>query len=333
MTSPWIRKKEFPLNYARPIVDVLHAMSVNGTIRVVGTSSLRAVQYSADVDAQEDVPSLSDKQFKGVIRRLQKLKGVRIGDIKCGSDESKRVIPADAHIHDCHVVGYDESMPPIQFLEAKASHKEHILRWTPQQVLKGRDGSMTLKEALKTPGTIKVDTLVFSDGRFIEVSCVYKTSYTYEGSMSQELKESVLANLYDGNLFKAYRRIFSVARLEQDLPTIQALIEVFNGDLGNLYTILSDIQVLQDSSGLPKTLLAEEIEGFRTRLASIWTLPSLLKQEPSLDKDIARLSVSPLRSSRLLTTLEERLSRILQDATPSAMEAIGLYPIPHKYLP
>ena len=317
---------QFPQTYPRPVLDVLRAMNVED-IQVVGTASLPSIEYSADVDAHDIVPNLSAKQFQDVIRRLKKLP-VKIGDIKCGSDESKRVIPIDAHIKDCEVIGYPAAKTPVEFLEAKASHKEHILRWTPEEVLRGKKGAFTLSKALKTPGTVKVDTLVFAEGRYIEVTCVYITKFTSPEVVERELKESVLANVYDGNLFKAYRRIFSLARLEDDTPTVDALLQVFNSELGALYQILGDIQVLQDAGRLSKKNVAKEVEGLRTRLSTIRTSSTLLKGEPGLDKELFRLP-SPLAYS----SLERRLNTILQDATRHTTQAIGLYPIPHKYLP
>jgi len=211
--------KTYPDNYPADAVRVLDAMSFGKGLVLLGSMSLRSQQYAGDYDGFEVVkmkgtaatvlPRLR-KRFQAMIRELQSMKNVWIGDIKAGVVEDWRVINKAAHVAGGRVVGYHyaaskkvlhdlvakkvitakeaaaagallkPSLSPEAFLAAKDDLKFHIVRWSPKEVLANhktlRDGStMTLEQAFHTPGIAKMDTIgLVQNNRFTDFSVIYE---------------------------------------------------------------------------------------------------------------------------------------------------------------
>ncbi len=220
MTDP-TSPKEYPTNYPSDAVGVLDAMSFTDgkAVRLVGSMAIRSQQYAADYDGIEVVRlsepsdkealSILSEKFKGIIKRLRSHPNSFIGDIKAGSVEEWRVIPADAKLVGSEVVGFNSAfargrinelvrdkviteaeakeahslvrdVTPTSFALAKAVLKYHIVRWTPGEVLAGhkklRDGrTYTLEEAFSSPSISKLDVISFvENSRYTEFSMVYE---------------------------------------------------------------------------------------------------------------------------------------------------------------
>ena len=282
--------KEFPRNYEPNVVEVLQAMSLTGdgkNIRVIGSASLRRIQYAGDYDANEVTKkhiSWVAKALGDVIRRLKQIPLLVIGDIKVGEKDGEPY------------------------------------RWTPAEIEKGYKKDISLEEAMRSGGIVKLDTIaVVSGGRYVEIGCVYRYGYdarplTTEEAM-RELKDSIREELKDKNYWKALKRMFSIARLTGNKARVDRLTDVFNSDLGRLYSVISDITVLEyliENKEGQTALMAEEIGGFKSRLANIWTLPEFIKAEPTFDKTLDEAAEAPRDALRLLRRLRERFSSILQ---------------------
>ena len=211
--------KTYPDNYPEDAVRILDAMSFGKGLTLLGSMSLRSQQYAGDYDGYEvvkmkgAVPAVLTKlrkKFQAMIRELQSMKNVWIGDIKAGVVEEWRILNKAAHVSGGRVVGYDAkhsksvllslvakkvlsskeakeastllkpSLSPEAFLAAKDELKFHIVRWTPKEVLANRkvlrDGStMTLEQAFHTPGIAKMDTIgLVQNNRFTDFSVIYE---------------------------------------------------------------------------------------------------------------------------------------------------------------
>lgn len=284
-----LEEKEFPRNYEPTVVEVLEAMSLTGdgaNLRVIGSASLRRIQYAGDYDANEvstKPMSWIAKALGDVIRRLKKIPLLVIGDIKCGEKNGE----------------------PI--------------RWTPKEIESG----VGLEEALKTGGRTKIDTMaVVSTGRYVEIGCVYlygaMAKPPDEQDLIKELEISVKEELADKNYWKALKRLFSIARLEDSKSAaarVERLSNIFNSDLGRLYAVISDIGVLEyliENRVGREDIMAAEIAGFRSRLSNIWTLPEFIKAEPGFDKSLEKAADAPREALTLLRRLKGRFMTILQ---------------------
>ena len=284
-----MEEKKFPRNYEPTVVDVLEAMSLTGTgrnIRVVGSASLRRIQYAGDYDAhdisRESIPTIA-KQLGDVVRRLKKIPLLVIGDIKCGE------------------------------------WKGEPIRWTPSEI---EEGGAALEDALHTEGKTKIDAIaVVSGGRYVEISCLYlygdKVVPPDESVLVKELETAVQDELDAGNYWKALKRYFSILRLtEKNEKKQQRLVDIFNSDLGRLYTVISDIDVLEyliENEKGRGDIMSREIAGFKARLSNIWSLPEFIKAEPGFDKTLDKASEKPRAALTMLRRLKGRLDSLLQE--------------------
>jgi hypothetical protein len=210
-----VASKSFPANYSRSVLKVLEAASMTGLkhLQVVGSSSVRSQQYSADYDTVESVSVRGPKEvvesLQTIIKRLRVLPDCFIGDIKCGEvaewdpfTEGARVNMEDDKIEDFNIKRsqsvidslkasnvispneasgairlLDKATTPMGFLEAKKEIRYHILRWKPYQILEGkqkyRGHVFSLEDAVMSKGLIKLDLISNIDNRFTEFSIIY----------------------------------------------------------------------------------------------------------------------------------------------------------------
>jgi hypothetical protein len=361
-----LRLKRYPDNYASRVVAILEAMSLNGHMTIVGSSSVRSMMYAADYDGYE-VVTISGKsreaalrefagRFQSSVRELKRMDDVWIGDIKIGVIDAWRVIPVSGdwdvtaarekvkQLRSAGIITADESREALGLLAkattkaAKISAREgikfHVLRWTPREVLDGqkrmRDGRyIQLAEAMGTPGLIKMDVIAWLGAEgYTDFSVIYelrsgrRVLNPVDIDVVRSLHESLLFYIYDRNYFKALKRLYSIARHEKDVPRVAKLGAVLNSDLGRLYQVVSDIEtlltLLEEHGGADARDVAEELDGFVTRLSHIWELSDYLRAEPGILAEIRRIIGLPLKQMAApLTALGKRLDTILQtDSKP-----------------
>jgi len=271
-------ERDFPDNYNDQVADVLEAMSLSKgeNMVVIGSGALRPIIYAGDYDANEILkqsPAQVAKGLKDVVRRLKKMPKVIIGDIKLGGT-------------------MDEPR-----------------RWKPEELLKSN-----LTQAIGEPGLRKIDAVANVNGRYIEFSTVYL--YPKEELNTKDyikdLQRAAREKIGDGNYWKALKRWFSIQRLRGVKKDVEELIPIFNGDLGILYSVMSDIEVLmyliQNKKG-SKELIRAEIQNFKDRLSHIWNTPEFQKKEPKFLEELERAEGGDLR---LLERLYNNFWSILQ---------------------
>ena len=290
-------EKEFPRNYPTSVVEVLEAMSLSDGkgMRVIGSASLRSIQFAGDYDANETVsgtPAKVAKGLQGVIRRLRELPNVVIGDIKCGGTM------ADP------------------------------LRWTPAEIIAGKNGHTSLEEAVAHDAMRKVDTVAFVDGRYVEVSVVYlfAKEEISDKVLIDELKTEIKDKLSEGNYWKALKRFFSIQRLTNQKKA-EAMTPIFNGDLGRLYSVLSDITtllyMLENKKGKTE-LIQREVDSFRSRLSNIWRLKEFIKKEPEFDKALTDAVEHPGKLEAILSRLSKHFDAVLQGEAKHLVKKWGV---------
>ena len=360
--SAILKEKTFPSQYPVDAVKVLKTMSfTNGNdLQIVGSQSLRSQLYAGDYDAYEVVegtfPTRQDalehyaKKFQSIIRTLKSMNNVYIGDIKSGLIEEWRVIPktGSSKLRDAttkvesllqsKIVSDKEAKlalsvlkarpDPLDILKAKDAIKFHIVRWSPEEVLKGhkilRDGrKYSLTEAFGSPTITKLDVIALIQGRYTELSIVYEFHNGDETlnpdiiDPEHSLKNSIKLLQSEGNLFKVIKRKFALAKLKNDIPKVEKYNTILNSELGKLYVVYSDVktlvELLEDHS-VPKSKVADAIAGFKHRLGRIYSLEDYLKTETAILKqlDSAMESDNPLP---ILTKVQDHLLDHLSRAT------------------
>jgi hypothetical protein len=170
-----------------------------------------------------------------------------------------------------------------------------------------------------------------ANNRFSEFSIIYQ--FIVSGKVinpvptglaviERGLRESVVAYFESGNYFKVLKRLFSLARIHGDKATLDALTPILNSDLGRLYYIISDCDVLLfllDKAKAPGPPIKYEVDYFIHRLANI-SLPAVA-QNPALNKQLHRIAKSPL--DKMATPLEkfrDQLDDILQKSAKPVLD-------------
>ena len=205
-----------------------------------------------------------------------------------------------------------------EFLLARAEIKFHIVRWTVGEVLRGKqilaDGrEYTLQEGFGSPSRSKLDVIAFAAGTFTEFSLIYefrnggRVLNPFPEDPKKSISEDIITAMAMGNEVKALKRVFSLARLEDDVPLMEAVLPVLNGDKGRIYALKADIQTLIDviRKNVSLGLVKQEIDDFKNRMANVWATDSFIKKEPRLLAQITAILGQSNRSkmARQLETL------------------------------
>jgi hypothetical protein len=231
-----------------------------------------------------------------------------------------------------------KSSPTIpEFLLAKQKIKFHIVRWTPPEVLRNakvlRDKrTMTLEQAFSSPTISKMDVIgLVQRNRFTDFSVIYefrnngKVLNPDKIDIGQSLKEAILAYSAEGNWFKVLKRRYALAKYLNDVDTVKKLTPFLNSDLGRLYHIVGDIgtltNLLDNFSGVPMDIVRYEIDQFRNRLSTIYSLQDYLKNESEVFGTINRILKLPQKKMvQPLSKLGDTLEKYLQDNTKAIMD-------------
>ena len=349
-------------------------------LNIVGSMSMRSQDWAGDYDGYQvaTVKERSDaaaaKAFAGQwaanIKKLRAMKDVYIGDIKCGTVEEWRVIPRTARVVDGKVLDYNavacrkrldelkakgvispaeakdaaelcKPSPSIpEFLLAKQKVKFHIVRWTPDEIIRGRkrlrDNSiMTLTQAIQTPTIGKMDCVgLVQNSRFTDFSVIYefrngdKLLNPDKINITESLREAIMAYSAEGNYFKVLKRRYALAKAENDLAMVRKLTPILNSDLGRLYHVVGDIGTLTNLLEMPRVPMAKvrfEIDQFIGRLSGIWTMKDYLAAEPEIIGRIhAILKMSKSKMVDALDRLGNQLEGYLQHATKAVVQKAGL---------
>lgn len=264
-------------------------------------------------------PQEAVKGLQTIVRRLLKNKNVVIGDFKAGLIEEW--MPVKGSIQKGKVVGYKaselkerlqklkplltaeekalsipSSPSPAEFLSLAQKLRIGLVRWTPAEILKGskklRDGrTYTLEEAIQSPTITKLDiTAYVKEERFVELSIIFVFKRNgkalnedpNENSVTNSLRESILALEHEGNYFKMAKRIYSLAGVLGNTQAQHKLARVFNSDVGRLYSIVSDLETLSDlydAGHKPdEKKVKQELDNLRVRLGYI-NLPGFREEQ------------------------------------------------------
>ena len=358
-------------------------------VSIVGSSSLREIRYFADVDCYErtqikgssraDALKNASKRFRKQIKNVLSYPLTYMTDFKAGSIEDFVVIPKDAHIHKGKVLGYSavesrnkvnhlfnhgvitheehisalellvDKPSPTQFLLAKDKLRFNIIRWTLDEIMKGkkvyRGKKVSLAEAFGQPTIIKLDLITLVDNnRFIEVSIIYELLHIGHHQLNGighpdyagMLRDSLLEYSVEGQVFKVSKRQFSLLRFLNKKSKANELISYFNSDLGLLYSIISDLDTLvllvETTKHLPRKRVEFELKHLPARLGGISRLKDILLDEPDILHQLKTIEQKP-RNIKAIEMLSNELKHILNKNAKASLTSLGFYPLTAFYLP
>jgi len=364
-----VSRKVYPDGYPVDALQILSSMSFsNGrNVVVVGSMALRSQIYAGDYDANETVQVHSIHntvlKFKDIIRNLQDIPLTYIGDIKSGSIEEWKVI-GDTYNYKESKQKLDElllheiitkkehsdglkllkpHMTKLDLLEAQNFLRFHIIRWKPNEILKGYkilvDGrKFTLEQAFESPTITKLDVVSWiQNSRFTDFSIIYtfkKNGKILNPGMrdfENAIRENIFMLKHEGNYFKMAKRMFALARYKKYNSVLQILSNMFNGDLGRLYIVYGDLGTLESMFETPIHIPNEKVEfeldQFRSRLSNIG-LPKYLEAENSILLSIDKLMELSDKDTVLkqIKDLKEKLYKLLTHYAKQYIEAHNIMP-------
>jgi len=163
------------------------------------------------------------------------------------------------------------------------------LHWSANDVIRGmlplpNGGNLLLTDAVLMPEMIKLDIFFYYNSRFIEESVFFKI---FVGEMpinvkvSDIVKDIAVDGLHyyeEGNLLKAAKRAFSIAKYLKDMGPLQALGSIVTSEIQILGQIMSDISTIQlmVEKGIAKEVVPQiydEVQFFKERAANIISFP------------------------------------------------------------
>jgi hypothetical protein len=243
-----------------------------------------------------------------------------------------------------------ESSPSVEeFLLLEKEVRPHIIRWSVRDVLRGflylRDGRrFTLEDGIQTPALAKIDAVALVErSRFTDFSCIY--SFRWKRTVlnkvqmepEHELKKNIVALEAAGNYYKMAKRIFSLLKGERRSAALVAALSVmFNGDLGRLYSIISDMGtllfLLENESVLPLKKVQYEVGQFRARMGNIFHTDRV-NTERTLEDLLGLETATRAGLQRGLRDIEERLSGVLNAESAKMLRQLKVLPVPSSLRP
>jgi len=219
-------------DYTKEERKIFAYLTLHGTQRIVGSASLKEVEYSADYDLMENISFEREPEiyeliltlFREKFKTAYKSKNIWITDFKCGVLAGGKPI-----------------------------------RWDRQSIAKGyqiiEDVKIYFVDCLQEKSSIKLDVISLIDGLFHEFSELYFLTFgdykTYEPvyTKKKNIETSLLIDVKKyqekGNYMKTLKRLFAYLRISETDPALQQeLVSFFNSSVGELSSYKSDLELI-----------------------------------------------------------------------------------------
>ena len=307
-------------------VDVINLFSVRGKKRLIGSSSLRAVQYASDYDVETllnnvDLAEVA-RLFKSAYQEIDD--DVWITDFKCGLDER---LVYDGDYSDKSLKKYLRN-PLItakqrtDILKATGEDRMekvrdlYILRWGHRDIINGYillcDGTKkTFKDAMMDKTTMKIDLIIKVGNQFCEVSENYyikigdRTNYTHSPTkkeLESDLEEDI--QYYSTkDSFKSLKRLFSILQVEgsrKNKVKMDKLLEFFNGQVGYLNKIKNELGILEVLLEQPRSPKWEDVvanlQFIKEQISSVYEIPLSADVFKDIDKITVRTALRDIKT-------------------------------------
>ncbi len=288
--------------------DLIDVFSLKGKARLIGSQSLRAIQYGSDYDIQTDLKNTTGEQ---VAQRLQKAyeeakknPDYWITDFKAGWDD--RLIYRGDYSKDSiedYLEKHADLIPKKRAAAIRKADGEEeiklvrdlfILRWKPADIKRGWvkmiDGKKKyLKDAVLDKTTLKIDLLGKVGNQFVEISENYtiKTKDGKNNKVKQSQKEmeedfeDEITYYSRKDSFKALKRLFSLLQLdgkEKHKKALDQMVEFFNSQVGYLNKIRNELKILeqvltQDFRKVKWEDVEENLQFIKEQISNVYQIP------------------------------------------------------------
>lgn len=327
-----------PIQLNNSVSSLITRFAVKGKWKLIGSNSLRSSMYGSDYDVETDLYSSQNaivKHFQKAFEDAHLDKDVFITDFKCGWD-TRLVYEGDFSKSSLKkylknpLIGRSYKMAINRATGEKQMDlvKDlYILRWKPKDVENGRikliDGSYkSFEDCLLDPTVLKIDLIKKVGNQFCEVSENYyikfkngKSNYPEEPT-KKDIEKSFGEDIRyysHKNSFKALKRLFSLYLIEGDKEKqINQMIDFFNGQVGYLNKIKSELEILealliQDYRKPKWEFIYQNLQFIKEQLSSVFEIPISNKIFGEIDKISEKSALTDIVTIKdyLLTKLNE----------------------------
>jgi len=201
--------------YNKNIEKIGRMISIESKINVVGSAAIKRSLYYSDYDLFEQV-----------------------------NDKSESMIYA-------HFLGLFNKIHVMDNIVI-SDFKLGDLRWTISDIVKGVNNGVSFNDALKKKSIIKIDIISLINGKFYEISEVYKICLDGKCNVDYKLDDIIeditteyTEKVKSGNYMKALKKMYSIIKLKNNKdPRLNILLEYFNSPIGLLYRNNSELQTM-----------------------------------------------------------------------------------------
>lgn len=306
--------------------DVINLFAIRGKKRIIGSASLRAIQYASDYDVETMLNGVSPSTIANLFQNAYKEIGdeVWVTDFKCGLDER---LVYNGDYDDKSLKKYLKN-PLISAKQRKDILKAtgedriekvrdlYVLRWSHQDIIAGYikliDGTKyLLSSAVMDKTTMKIDLIVKVGNQFAEISENYyikvggETNYTKQPT-KKELESDLEEDIHyysKKDSFKSLKRLFSLLQIEgvkKNKPKMDKLVEFFNGQVGLLNKVKNELGILEVLLEQPRKPKWEDVEAnlqfIKEQISSVYQVPMTESVFQNIDKITSATALSDIRT-------------------------------------
>ena len=277
-------KKEYPNDYNLQIKEAIKLLSAKGTKPIIfGSASLKSMIYAGDIDLMQPLSfSEQKKQIQEIIKNIVKNpeygSTYQLGDIKIGTTDYGLLLQKEiGKYKNKKVIDYNPKNIKKIFDDLPSEIKNNynipkipedpnrnlglwielyyfihglsVIRWTPEEILKGVSKSgIKIEDAILSSTLSKIDLYFYLNGRFIEITNFYydKSQDMGKSDMINGLQLNLLKYVYteDKNFLKALKRLNAIARLNVNYEIIDKLKFILSGNIALLSSAKTDLEIL-----------------------------------------------------------------------------------------
>jgi hypothetical protein len=126
------------------------------------------------------------------------------------------------------------------------------MRWTINEIMKGVNNGVSFENALQSKSIIKIDIISLINGKFYEISEVYKICIDGKCNMDYKIDDVInditteyTDKVKTGNFMKALKKMYSIIKLKNlKDPKLDILLDYFNSPIGLLYRNKSELETM-----------------------------------------------------------------------------------------
>jgi hypothetical protein len=236
--------------------------------------------------------------------------------------------------------------------------QHRILRWSEEEILRGYKLlpgkiKITLKTALAMHTPVKIDEVVFINGRFIEatnfIQLAYEEGDNYvpinidlekehdaETQLPQEIEKLYYSNMWYSP-FKMIKRMYSLSRHRLDQNTLLKILPFISSNTSLMYQIKSEIDIiillLEKIKSPPMKSIEKQLDEMKGRIVSVIELDE--DEDNSINDyiDATNKTKIKIKKIEILKALNKFIKKIINYETIEYLIKIGFNPPPRNLLP